>query len=224
MKPMRAFFLLAVPALLLAGCSLPGGSKEPVTIYAPDVRVTADPAWPTVSWQLALTKPSAARVVDSSRIAVRPTPDELQVYGGVSWAQPATDMLEDMLLRAFEDSGRIPGVARLGTGIRADYKLLLDLRRFEADYAGRTVPSATIELNAKLLYSADQRVVASRTFLVTQPAAGTAESQVVDAFGQAMSQLGHDVVGWTLQQGQADAATALAPSAPSPASPKPPRR
>lgn len=214
MKPTRALLLLAIPALLLlAGCSaLTGGSKEPVTIYAPDVRVTPDPSWPQVTWQLAIAKPSAARVVDSARIAVRPTPGELQVYSGVGWAQPATDMLEDTLVRAFEDSGRIPGVARLGTGIRADYKLLLDLRRFESDYAGRDLPSATIELNAKLLYTPDQRVVASRTFLAAQPAASTDKAQVADAFGQALSQLSGEVVGWTLQQGQADAATALAPA------------
>ncbi|MFC6841314.1 ABC-type transport auxiliary lipoprotein family protein [Xanthomonas theicola] len=211
MKPTRAL-LIAVPALLLASCSaLTGSGKDPVTIYAPDVRVAPDPSWPQVAWQLAITKPSAARVVDSPRIAVRPSPDELQVYSGVSWAQPATDMLEDTLLRAFEDSGRIPGVARLGTGIRADYKLVLDLRRFESDYAGREVPSATIELNAKLLYTPDQRVVASRTFLAAQPAAGTAQAQVADAFGQALAQLTGDVVGWTLQQGQTDAAKALAP-------------
>ncbi|CTP84654.1 ABC-type transport auxiliary lipoprotein family protein [Xanthomonas graminis] len=213
MKPTRALLLLAIPALLLAaGCSaLTGGSKEPVTIYAPDVHVAPNPAWPQVTWQLAIAKPSASRVVDSPRIAVRPTPDELQVYSGVSWAQPATDMLEDTVVRAFEDSGRIPGVARLGTGIRADYKLILDLRRFESDYAGRAVPSATIELNAKLLYTPDQRVVASRTFLTAQPAASTAQAQVADAFSQALAQVTGDVVGWTLQQGQADAATALAP-------------
>jgi cholesterol transport system auxiliary component len=214
MKPTRTILLLAFPALsLVAGCSvLTGGSKDPVTIYAPDVRVAPDPSWPQVTWQLAIAKPSAARVVDSPRIAVRPTPGELQVYSGVSWAQPATDMLEDTLVRAFEDCGRIRGVARLGTGIRADYKLLLDLRRFESDYAGHAVPSATIELNAKLLYTPDQRVVASRTFLAAQPAASTAEAQVADAFGQALAQVTGQVVGWTLQQGQADAATALAPA------------
>ncbi|WP_045728445.1 ABC-type transport auxiliary lipoprotein family protein [Xanthomonas sp. GPE 39] len=211
MKPMRLFLLLTAHALLLAGCSLTGGSKDSVTIYAPHVQVTSDPAWPQVSWQLAITKPSAALMVDSQRIVVRPTPDELQVYSGASWAQPATDMLEDTLLRAFEDSGRIPGVARLGSGVGADYKLLLELRRFESDYAGHAVPAATIELSVKLLHNLDQRVVSSHTFLVTQTAGGTGEAQVVDAFGQALSQLSRTVVGWTLQEGQADAARAVPP-------------
>ncbi|OZB72497.1 MAG: hypothetical protein B7X33_01625 [Lysobacterales bacterium 13-68-4] len=36
----------------------------------------------------------------------------MEVYRGATWSQPATDMLEDALLRGFEDSGRIGAVAR----------------------------------------------------------------------------------------------------------------
>lgn len=199
--------LLAAPLLaVLAGCSiLGGGSREPVTIYAPRPALSVDPAWPKVDWQLAVSKPNAARIIDSPRINVRPTPGELQVYQGATWAQPATDMLEDTLVRAFEDSGKIAGVARIAAGIRSDYKLSLDLRRFESDYAGQALPSATIELSAKLLHSVDQRVVASRTFTVAQPAAATDVTSVATAFDQALGTLTRDVVGWTLLAGQQDA-------------------
>jgi cholesterol transport system auxiliary component len=206
MKPMQILRPWAcLPLLALAGCSVLGGDKEPVTIYAPQVRVAADPAWPQVAWQLAIVKPNAARIVDSPRINVRPTPGELQVYRGASWAQPATDMLEDALVQGFQDSGRIAGVARVGDGIRADYKLAVDLRRFEADYAGGDVPAATIELNAKLLDNLDQHVVASRTLQVAQPAGGTDVAAVSTAFQQALTQVSTELVGWTLRAGQQDA-------------------
>lgn len=198
--------LLCVALLALAGCSvLATGDKAPSTIYAPDVRVAADPAWPRVEWQLAIAKPTAARVVDSARINVRPSPGELQVYRGASWAQPATDMLEEALVQGFEDSGRIAGVARVATGIRADYRLVIDLRRFESDYAGNAVPAATIELNAKLLHASDQRVAASQTFLVAVPAASTEVGAVASAFEQALQQSAGTLIGWTLQNGQRDA-------------------
>src|SRR5690606_38632296 len=153
--------LVATLALALAGCSLLGGGngRERATIYAPDPRVTLDASAPSVSWQLSLTTPLAARMIDSSRIAVSPAPGEMQVYRGASWAKTPTDMLQDALLRALEDSGRIPAVARQGAGISADYKLVIDLRRFEADYAGNAVPSAAIEFNAKLIHSHDQTIV-----------------------------------------------------------------
>lgn len=194
---------------LLAGCSILGSGPKsgPATIYAPNVRVAADPSWPTVDWSLALAPPSAARIVDGARIAVRPTPDELQVYKGAVWAQPATGLLEDALLRTLEDSGRIASVARIGAGARADYRLLMDLRRFEADYAGQAVPSATIEVNAKLMRMRDQRIVATRTFLQAQPAAGVEVPQVATAFEQALSAITRDLAGWSLQSGQTDAST-----------------
>ncbi|MBB4706472.1 ABC transporter [Xanthomonas arboricola] len=197
--------MLCVSLLALGGCSvLTGGDKKPATIYAPNVRIAPNSSWPQVSWQLSVSKPSAARVIDSPRINVRPTPGELQVYHGAGWAQPATDMLEDSVVRAFEDSGKIAAVARIGTGIRSDYKLAIDLRRFESDYAGQSLPSATIELNAKLLHAADQRVVASRTFLVARPSSGTDTAAVAAAFEQAMTQVTTELVGWTLVTGQQD--------------------
>ncbi len=207
MKPLRIATAFSAAALsLLAGCSVLGTEqRDPVTIYAPQVKIAPDPAWPAVRWQLAVTKPTAARVVDSPRIAVRPIPGELQVYRGVSWSQPSTDLIEATVLRALEDSGKIPSVARLGSGIRADYRLVMDLRRFESDYAGAAVPSAVIELNAKLLHTSEQRVVGSRTFLQTRPASGTEVAQVAVAFDQALEELGRDLVGWTLRTGDADA-------------------
>ena len=93
---------------------------------------------------------------------------------------------QDTVLHALEDSGKIPAVARQGSGIAADYKLVMDMRRFEADYAGAAVPSATIEVNAKLLHAPDQDIVASHTFLQAVPAAGTDVASVAQAFDQAL--------------------------------------
>lgn len=198
---------IVVPLTLLAGCSVLGNGKQrdPVTIYAPQVKVTPDPSWPSVTWQLAVAKPTAARVVDSPRIAVRPAPGELQVYKSVTWSQPSTDLIEATVLRALEDSGKIPAVARAGSGIRADYRLIMDLRRYESDYAGNAAPSATIELTAKLLHTSEQRIVASRTFLQVEPSAGVEVAQVATAFDTALEKLGSEVVGWVLTTGEADA-------------------
>src|SRR5690606_8084038 len=197
---------------LLAGCALLGGKRgDPVTIYSPELAATADPSWPQVDWQLAIARPSAPRLVDSPRIGVRPVPGELQVYRGAVWAQPPTDMLESAVLRVLEDSGKVPAVGRLATGLRANYRLAMDIRRFESDYAGGTLPSATIEVTAKLMHNTDQRVVASHTFLQVQPAATTDTDAVARAFGHALSALGTQIAGWTLFQGEADSARQTAP-------------
>lgn len=200
--------LLSTFLLTLAGCSvLAGGDRNATTIYAPVVRVQPEPAWPAVDWQLAIAKPSASRLVDSPRINVRPTPGELEVYRGATWSQPATDMLEDIVLRGFEDSGRISAVARIATGIRSDYKLVLDIRRFESDYRGSDTPAATIEIAAKLIHSVDQHVIASRSFLQVEPANGASIQDVARAFEQALQKLTPELIGWTLASGQAEQAS-----------------
>jgi cholesterol transport system auxiliary component len=191
-----------LPAIL-AGCALVGGSKEAPTIFAPDPRIEADASWPQVTWQLSTTRPTAPRMIDSLRIAVSPVPGELEVYKNAAWARTPTEMVEDGVLRTLEDSGRILAVARQGSGIGADYRLVMDLRHFEADYAGAAVPSAVIEVNVKLLHSHDQTVVGSRTFRQAQAATGTDVGLVADAFTQALGATTHDIAGWVLTTGQA---------------------
>ncbi|RFP60543.1 ABC transporter [Luteimonas weifangensis] len=203
---------LAVAALL-AGCALVGGNRAPTTIYAPDPRVPADADWPQVAWQLTIARPEAARMLDSTRIVVRPTPGELQVYKGAAWARPPGEQLQDTLLHTLQDSQRIRAVARQGSGLAADYRLELELRRYEADYAGNPVPVATIEVAARLLDTGDRQVVATRTFLQAVPAAGTDTARVAQAFGQALAAIGHDLAGWTLASGQAHARRHPQPSA-----------
>ncbi|HHW4681265.1 MAG TPA: ABC-type transport auxiliary lipoprotein family protein, partial [Xylella taiwanensis] len=105
--------LLCLPVFILASCSsVLMGEKTPTTIYSPQIHVIPNPAWPTVTWHLTVLNPKAPRMIDSTRINVQPTPGEIQVYRNVSWAQPTTDILEDALVHAFEDSGKITGVAR----------------------------------------------------------------------------------------------------------------
>ena len=192
---------LAVLLATLAGCSSLLGPKDTPTIYAPEIAATADPAWPTVTWPLGTVRPTSARILDGTRIAVSPVPGELQVYKSAMWARTPPEMLEETVLRMLEDSGKIPAVARQGSGIGADYRLVMDIRHFEADYAGGSSPSAVIELNAKLLHLPDQSIAGSRTFRQVQPAAGVEVGRVAEAFGTALGTISREVASWTLATG-----------------------
>ncbi|HEY4555696.1 MAG TPA: ABC-type transport auxiliary lipoprotein family protein [Lysobacter sp.] len=194
---------LASGLFALAGCASLLGGRGGETTYAPLPAVQTAAEWPAVPWQLLVSATTSARVTDSQRIVVRPQPHELQVYKDASWAKRPTDMLEETLIRTLEDSGRVPAVARPGSGVQADYRLVLDLRRFESDYAGGASPAAVIEVNAKLLHVLDERVIATRTFTHSEPAGGTAVPQVVAAFERALAVAGRDIAGWTLGAGAA---------------------
>ena len=214
MSPTTPLRLAACAALVaaLAGCGIVP-KKEPLSIYAPEAQVQADPAWPAVRWQLQIPRPHAPELLDSPRIVVRPSPGEMQVYHGAIWAEPVPDLVQDAVLRAFEDSGRIPGVARRGSGVAGDFELLIDLRRFDSDYNGGGAPSAEVEMAVKLLANRTNQVVAVRTFRQSVPAASTSVGDVSRAFGTAMSSAVQELVGWTLTEGQKFDAAHPAPAA-----------
>lgn len=196
---------LLVAAAWLTGCGiLP--KQETLALYRPEPAIAVDAAWPQANWQLQIARPYADAMHDSARILVRPQPGELQVYKGAAWTQPAPDLVLDTLLRAFADSGKLAGVARRGEGVSAQYELLLDLRRFESDYNGGAAPDARIEIGARLVHNAGNRVVASRVFDVTVPTDGTDVVQVNRAFERALGDTTRQLIGWTLSEGQQDAA------------------
>ena len=195
--------LTGLAVILLSGCSILGGKKEPTTIYVTNPQPAVDAAWPSVSWQLTLSRPEASRSVDTLRIAVRPLPHEMQYYKNAAWAKLPSDQIQETVQRALETSQRLPAVARQGSGIAADYKLVMDIRRFDSDYAGGATPSAVVEVSASLLHASDNIVVASRVFRQAVPATATDVPSVVRAFEQSLDRLGHDMAGWVLTSGHA---------------------
>lgn len=190
---------------MLGGCSLLPEAQS-IALYAPQPQIAQDAAWPQAQWQLLIPRPYADATLDSERILVRPQPGALQVYKGAAWTQSAPDVVHDAMLRGFGDSGRLRGVARRGEGVAAGYELLLDLRRFESDYGGGAAPSARIELGARLVRSADDTIVATRVFAVTTPAQSADIAQVAQAFERGLSDLGSQLIGWTLRAGEDDRA------------------
>ena len=197
----RALRLIPLAGLvLLAGCAI-GGPKTEVSIYAPQARIQADAAWPTVDWQLTLGTPGAHALLDSQRIAVRPTPDRLQTYKGARWADTAPEMVQLALLEAFEDSGSIAAVSTWGGG-RGDFGLYTDLRAFETVYTGGQ-PKVVVEIQARLVKFRDGTgLVAARRFRTEVAPAGADIEPVVAAFGDALAGINADIVGWTLTEGE----------------------
>jgi cholesterol transport system auxiliary component len=192
-----------VLALALAGCGGLLPKKEPTQVIAPQVHVAPDPAWPHVAWQLSIARPSTNDMLDSRHLAVSPAPGQIQVYKGVAWDGTVPDMVQDAVVEAFEDSGKILAVGRQTSGLRTDYALQMDMRDYQAVYRDAAgPPEITLVINARLVDNTTSRAVASRTFRQAVPASGTGVPAVAQAFDSALGALVHDLVGWTLDSGQ----------------------
>lgn len=189
--------------LLLAAC-MSFGDKTPVAVYAPQVRIEAAADAPKVDWSLLIARPRAGDLLDSERIAVRPEPGLLQPYKAAAWSEPLPDLLQSMLLRGFEDSGRILGVARQASGVRGDVTLLLDIRRFESEYrVPEQPPTVVLEVQAKLVAQPAGKVLAARAFRQEAEAADEKLPAVTAAFESASASLVAEMVDWSLESGTA---------------------
>ncbi|WP_397606808.1 ABC-type transport auxiliary lipoprotein family protein [Silanimonas sp.] len=201
---LRRTALPLVLAASLSGC-LSLGDKAELVVYAPQVSVTADEAWPKVDRTLAISEPNASALLDSNRIAVRPKPATLQVYSGAIWADSAPDLVQSALVGAFAEHGRFQAVVRPTDGLGADLLLRLDLRHFEAVYAeDAKTPTVVVELQATLVDQRTHRVIGSRRFRGEQSTEREKLPSVVPAFEAALGEVATAMMPWVLETAKDD--------------------
>lgn len=194
-----------LPALAMmaamAACALTR-PPSPISILAPHIHVEASPDWPEVEWPLQIQRPTTDQMRDSDRLLVRYAASRLQVYGGVAWLDRMPDMLQSIMIRAFGDAGRFEGIGRAGD-FRARYLLATEVRHFEAVDDGGPDLHVDIAVHANLIHHRTARTVAAQTFRHQITSDGRALDPLVDAFETALAELVDDLIGWTLEQGEA---------------------
>ncbi|MEO5560081.1 MAG: ABC-type transport auxiliary lipoprotein family protein [Dokdonella sp.] len=210
--PPRLLVLVCLlTALLCSSCaSLLNVQRTPFTIYSPQyTAAAATTVGPAVDWQLVIETPLASDTLDSARIAVMPTPGVLEVFPAARWRDPAPALLRGLVVRGFEDSGRIVGVGSSASGLRADYSLAIELHDFQLEIRdGKT--QAAIRFQARLLDYTSNRVLASRAFTAESPSAGADAASAFVAFETALNVIVPELVDWTLHEGAAAHGKAIA--------------
>lgn len=183
---------------LTAACSILPKS-EPVAIYqlpATPLAASVTPTNDSTSQRsLRVLTPYGNRAIDSERILVLPQNNLVQSYAGARWSDPAPVLLRNRLLQAFTADGRIRYLSSDDSNVLADQELGGDLLSFQSEYRNGA-PAINIQFNARLIDSASRRIIAVRSFNVSQPVSGVQTPQVVEAFGQASDVLAADVISW----------------------------
>lgn len=206
---MSHYYLRALSAAcilsLTAACSiLP--TSEPVAVYRLPAATTAAQASAsspidaaTSQRSLRLLTPYGGRAIDSERILVLPENNLVQSYAGARWSDPAPVLLRNRLLQAFTADGRIRYLSTDDSNVLTDQELGGDLLSFQSEYRDGA-PIVSIQFNARLIDSASRRILAVRSFSISQPVSGVQIPQVVNAFGQASDVLAAEVIKWVTLQ------------------------
>lgn len=194
-------FLLPGIMVALAACSALGGKQTPFAVYAPQLNLPAsEPTDRSISWQLLVDTPRTSAALDTNHIAVMPSAGLIEVYPAARWRDPAPLLMRSLIVLAFDNDGRIGGVSASDAGMSGDYSLSMELRGFQVELSGADA-QAVIRLTAKLFDHANNRIVATRTFDATAPAASSDVGDAVKAFEQALDEMLPKLVAWTIEQG-----------------------
>lgn len=190
--------------LVLGGCTsiIPGADRKPPQLY--ELRPTGSFAanLPRIRAQLLVEAPSASASLRSNRIAIKMQPTKLDYLADSEWTDLATNLVQTLLVESFDNSRRIAGVARQGSGLRTDFLLKSDLREFHAEMYKGVPARIRIRLHVRLVRWNDRDIVASRTFEAAQPLASESNEAIVVGFDSALGTVLQQVVEWSLRQMQ----------------------
>lgn len=188
----------------LSACGLGGGPAPRQFTLTP---VTNFPrGLPPVAWSLVIDEPTAAKQIDTSRVALMNGPFKVEYYSDVEWADAAPPMVQLLLIQSFQNTGRLPVVASTRATLAADFQLLSNLRKFQVERNAAGTPQAAVVAETTLLRLPRREPVATARFEQETPIAGDSMAAVAAAFDASLGAVMRRIVDWTLARGSAAAA------------------
>ncbi len=182
---------IAAAAALAAGCF--GGMREqaaPPLIYRVDAPALAAGAALPVDLKVVVS--GTAPGLDGAGIAGRWPDQRLDYLAGARWADRLPVLVGAALAEAFQDSGRLRSVQGDLGRFRASHTLVVDVRRFEADYTAGGLPVAQVSLAVTLGRASDRRVLAAFTATASEGASANRQGAVVEALGVAFARAANE--------------------------------
>ncbi len=201
-RPRRALLLgvLVWPALVLAGCALPGGGKAPRRVRLKAAQ-EFPPSMPTVAWTLLVNEPAATQSINTARIAFVSEDRDFQYLAQAEWASRAPEMVMELLVESFKNSNRIFKVGDRRSRIRPDFDLELLLNAFQLEKASEEKGEVQVKLEASLVRRPQRTAIASIPFEASATVEPITVDSVLAAFEESLGEVMSQIVEWTLQTG-----------------------
>ena len=143
--------------------------------------------------------PSAAGALATDRILIKPLPCQAQDLPDGRWTEPAPDLLQTLIVAAFQNLGGFRLVGRTANGLKPDYTLMTEIQDFQAEPAGQDQPGHLVRINimATLIREADRSIVASRRFSANDAVRSDETRSMVEGFDRALHRVLPKLVAWT---------------------------
>lgn len=196
---MKAELKSGLLALLAASCTACStGSLFDSDVPVPTSYVIASaPAGsvtdaPVTQVDLSIGRPDLAPGLDTDRIAVLKG-RQLDYYRRVRWGGRSVEVVQSMLVASINDQQLFRSVTAEQARVATDYMLDIEVRHFEADYAGGSVPQAHVMILGRLIRIADRKLVTTVSSSARVAAREERMSAVAAAFESASQQVALDL-------------------------------
>ena len=143
--------------------------------------------------QLVVAEPTALSVLNTDRIVVR-TQGEIAYLSRAQWSDRLPRLVQSRIVEGFENGSRLRAVGTPGDKLAADYQLVTDVRAFHVSVASE--PMAEVEISAKVVSDRGGRVLATKVFHASVPAASTEGPDAVVALDEAFQRVITELVAW----------------------------
>jgi cholesterol transport system auxiliary component len=187
---------LGMLSLGLGGCITLFEKQKPAQLYRFGAVVQPAPAGPGAPFAVR-GGPIAFDAAAGGDRLLTVTGDEAAYIDGARWVAPASELFQEAVEHGFTAAG---GRGRLvGPGpARADYRLTLQVTRFEARYINgpAAAPTVVVHLQATLERQSDMTVVAEKEFDDQAAASDNRVGAIVSAYDAAAAQTVADLVNW----------------------------
>jgi cholesterol transport system auxiliary component len=179
-----------------AGCSGFRSNQPAMQVYTLDpVFTESTAATASTSTTLQVLRPQAAPGLDTERIALRRSAQRLDYYAGSRWPAPLPEFVQSLAVEALRASGKFHSVHADTATFAADEVLQIEIRRWQAEYAGDNPPVVHVQLLATLGRRADRGIVASVSADSSVTATENRMQAVVAAFQSAATAALSDLAG-----------------------------
>jgi phospholipid/cholesterol/gamma-HCH transport system substrate-binding protein len=159
--------------------------------------LTAPHDFPTIkkapSGQFSIPEPTAALIIDTQKILVRPSNTEGPTYKNAKWSDNIPKLLQARIIQSFENANLLRSVVRPMEGLTAGHQLLIDIRSFQLSLSA--APMAEVEFSAKIVAD-NGKIVDARIFRATVPAETADAPAAAAALDKAFEKTATDLVVW----------------------------
>jgi cholesterol transport system auxiliary component len=177
---------VAALAVSMTGCTgLFHSNARPAQVYL--LRATPIPRGAApIATSLRLNRPTAGAGLETTQIMLLQSDRRMSFFLAARWAAIPANMVEMLAVEKLRGAGLWQSVADSTSPFPSDYVLLVNVRRFEADYTGGNVaPEIHVVLDCIVGKREGREVIKSFLAEGTVPASANKLSAVVAAFESA---------------------------------------